>query len=305
MAGTTRDCAGAAGRLARARPSSCSIRGGCTARARIRCTTWSSSRGSARSSAPISGLPGRWTGGAGLRRRDDRARAARDRPARYPRDQQDGRQARAEAALEFYQLGFEPVLRDLGRARHRASPICSTRSSSGLGRGARDHAEAEPDDGGRRSRRATRRRLRARPRRPTSRSSAGRTWASPRCVNRLLQRRARAGQRHAGHHARRHRRAADLAPPAVPHRRHGRACGGPAASAAAARWSWSASRGAKEAIADADVVALLIDANDRRDRPGRGHRRRGRPRRPRRRDHRQQVGPGEDRGPRVRRGVRR
>ncbi len=75
---------------------------------------------------------------------------------------------------------------------------------------------------------------------------------------------ARARQRHAGHDARRDRRrrspgtggtSASSTPPA---------CGGRAASRAAARWSSSASRGAKEAIVDADVVALVIDASDGR-----------------------------------------
>ena len=52
--------------------------------------------------------------------------------------------------------------------------------------------------------------------------------------------------------------------------------------------------GAKQAIFDADVVALLIDAKEGADRSGCRDRRRGRPRRTRRRHRRQQVGPGEE-----------
>ena len=59
--------------------------------------------------------------------------------------------------------------------------------------------------------------------------------------------------------------------------------------------------GAKQAIFDADVVALLIDSKEGADRSGRRDRRRSRPRRTRRRHRREQVGPGEEQRPELRR----
>ena len=104
--------AGAAGRLARRDRSSCSIPAGCTARARIRCTSWSSSRGSGPSPAPIC-----WcfssTDAKVWSRATSRSRAscAQTGLPVLLADQQDRRQARrSQVAMEFYQLGFDPVL---------------------------------------------------------------------------------------------------------------------------------------------------------------------------------------------------
>ena len=58
---------------------------------------------------------------------------------------------------------------------------------------------------------------------------------------------------------------ADLASAAVPHRRHGRACGGPGGCGAAGQVELVSVAGAKKAIVDADVVVL-------RDRRGGGRR---------------------------------
>ena len=295
IAGTTRDALARPVDLARDVASNCSTRAGCSARARIRCTSWSSQQGQ-RAIAGADLLVFLVDGREGLVAGDETiARELRaDRPAGAARDQQDRRQARAATARWSSTSSGSIRCSRSPPSTARASAICSTRSW----RGSRLEAEGSGRRGrGTASRRATPQTPARSP--PASTETGVAIVGRPNVgksslVNRLLQRRARAGQRHAGHDARCDRRAADLAPPALPHRRHGRHAAARARVAAAARWSWSASRGAKKAIADADVVALVIDANDGRDRSGRGDRRRSRPRRPRHRHRREQVGSGEE-----------
>ena len=163
-----------------------------------------------------------------------------DRPAGDPGGQQDRRQARA------------------GRVRWSSTSSDSSRSSRSRPstarrrRPARRDREAADGSGAQGSSRriattpsARDRRCRAPSRsrrtRPPSPSSAGPNVGKSSLVNRLLQGRARARQRDAGHDARRDRRRADLASPPVPHRRHGRHAAARAGARAAGRWSWSAS----------------------------------------------------------------
>ena len=211
------------------------------------------------------GVPGRWPRGPRLRRRDDRARAARDRPAGALRGQQDRRQARAGRRSEFYQLGFEPVFEisaEHGNGRRR-----SARRNRARGSGPGARGSATELGSGRRRETAQPRAPEPQPRRSpnrddASRSSAGRTSASRRCSTgccseeRVLVSDMPGTTRDAidapltWH--RRQFRIVDTAgmrrPGRVARRRQGR--------------DWSASRGAKKAIFDADVVALLIDANE-------------------------------------------
>ena len=62
-----------------------------------------------------------------------------------------------------------------------------------------------------------------------------------------------------------------------------------------ARSSWSASPARRRRSPTPTSSRCVIDASDRRHRSGRGDRRGSRPRRPRHRHRRQQVGPGEER----------
>ena len=62
---------------------------------------------------------------------------------------------------------------------------------------------------------------------------------------------------------------------------------------------------ARRSIEHADIVVLVVDATDGRDRPGCGDRRRSGPAGPRHHHRRQQVGPDEGAGPGVREAVRR
>ena len=231
------------------------------------------------------GASRRRTRRAGPRRRDDRARAARDRAARCCwRSTRPTTSGRSESAMEFFQLGFEPVIEISAEHGTGVADLLDEiverlgDTGSGLGLRARDRRAARSHRRRRRPSRAVPspdaadRETTRRHRRPAERRQvvAGEPAAA---------RRAGAGQRHAGHDARRDRRAADLAPPPLPHRRHRRHAAARTRRAAAARSRWSACAGAKEAIADADVVALVIDAQHGRDRSGRGDRRRSRPRR--------------------------
>ena len=159
------------------------------------------------------GLRGGWPRGAGVRRRDDRARAARDRAcpssSRSTRPTTSGRGA---GVTEFYQLGFEPVV-EISAEHGPASATCSTRSSARL-TGRREPAgprsrltpEAESTEPNRGPSRVRVRASRQSPTRPPSPSSAGQcrqvVAGQP-----AAEGRARDGQRHAGHDARRHRRA--------------------------------------------------------------------------------------------------
>ena len=131
--GTTRDSSRTRCR-GRTRRSSWSTPAGCSARARIRCTNWSSSRAAGARGGRPPCVRGRRPGGAG---------AAATRRSRSELRETGGRcilavnktdDKRAQAgALEFYQLGFEPVVEI--RAEHgTASAICSTRSSIGCAR---------------------------------------------------------------------------------------------------------------------------------------------------------------------------
>ena len=125
--------------------SSCSTPAGCTAPARIRCTSSSCEQGQrAIAGADLARVRRRRTRRAGAGRRDDRRGAARDRAPGDARGQQDRRQARARRRRsDFYQLGFEPVARDFGRARPRRRAICSTRSSSARRSSRRQRASRE------------------------------------------------------------------------------------------------------------------------------------------------------------------
>ena len=161
--------------------------------------------------------------------RDDRRRAARRPGSRVilAVNKIDDKRAR-DGALEFYQLGFDPVFE------------ISAEHGTGVG----DLLDAIVEqlgaalglDGGRRIAGTTPIREPSRPGpqpqprpRPASPSSAGPTSASRRCVNRLLREERVMVSEMPGTT----RDAIDaplhLAPAAIPHRRHGRACGGPAA----------------------------------------------------------------------------
>ena len=141
IAGTTRDSLARPVDLARHRRSSCSIRADCTARARIRCTNWSSQQGQ-RAIAGADLLVLLVDGREGLvsGRRDDRARAARDRPAGDAGDQQDRRQARARRRRWSSISSDSSRCCEISAEHGRASPICSTRSSKGSGPRARASA---------------------------------------------------------------------------------------------------------------------------------------------------------------------
>ena len=157
-------------------------------------------------------LRGRRTRGAGLRRRADR-RASCARPdAGAARDQQDRRQARAEAGAWSSTSSGSSRCSRFRPSTARASATCSTKSCR-LGPAARGAADsrlrAGGSDGAVRARQA-----------PSSRPRAPRIDRDPRRHRRAAERRqvvagqpaaargARARQRHAGHDARRHRLAA-------------------------------------------------------------------------------------------------
>ena len=243
IAGTTRDVARAAGVVARARRSSCSIPAGCTAPARIRCTSSSSARDSARSPAPIcwcsSSMAAKgWCSGDETIARELRA----DRPAGRARRQQDRRQARAGRRR------WSSISSDSSRSSRsppstaRASATCSTRSSKRL-EVAGITAIGGAADAGETSSRAT---PSSEPPAPTADEIAVAIVGRPErrqvvAGQSAAEGRAGARQRHAGHDARCHRRRADLASAPVPHRRHRRHAPARARARAAGRWSWSAS----------------------------------------------------------------
>ena len=111
LPGTTRDSLARPVVVAGRRPSSCSTRAACTAPARIRCTSWSSSRGSGPSTGAdllvfvVDGREGLVGGDETIARGAARDRAARSCwPSTRPTTS-----ARSAGAMEFYQLGFEPV----------------------------------------------------------------------------------------------------------------------------------------------------------------------------------------------------
>ncbi len=106
-----------------AHPFSCLILEDFSARARIRCTNWSSNKGSARSKALIC-----WffssTGAKDWLPATSKSRNNCVRPAspccwRSTRPTTNGR----ARAMDFYRLGFEPSVRNVGRAWRRRRRI--------------------------------------------------------------------------------------------------------------------------------------------------------------------------------------
>ena len=179
------------------------------------------SRGSAPSRAPIcwSLLVG-WPRGPGRRRRDDRPRAARDRPAGAAGHQQDRRQAVAQVDAGVLPAGLRPGVRDLRGARPGRGGLLDEIVER-LEAGGSGWIDRRPGDSRRDFARSpspqppSLRRNPRRHRRPAQRRQV--VAGEP-----VAPRGARAGQRHAGHDARRDRLAAALAPAALPDRRHGR-----------------------------------------------------------------------------------
>ena len=201
--------------------------------------------------------------------------------------------------MEFFQLGFDPVLEIsaehgtgvaelLDEIVTRLDPKGAKPSASGL----------KPQDS---SAERTRRAVRARqPQsrdldpRHASRSSAGRTSASRRsstgcCARSACWSATCRGRRATPSTCRCCGTGAASASSTRPGmRRPGRVAGGGKVEMVSVAL-------AKESIADADVVALVIDASTGAAGSGRRDWRRSRSRRPRRRHRRQQVGPREDR----------
>ena len=263
--------AGFAARRSRgaARRSICSIPAGCTAPARIRFTSSSSSRGSAHrrrgslvsswTAARVS-CPGDETIARELRRPSCRSCSPSTRPTTS---------ARRPASLEFYQLGFEPVVEISAEHGQGVGDLLDEIVERLTAQAQGWHGTSHESGG--QQRRSARDRDRASP------SSAGPNVGKSSLAQSVAEGRARARQRHAGHDARCDRRGADVAPPAVPHRRHG----GHAAARAASR-----SGGQVELVSVArreagDRRRRRRRAGDRcergRDRSGCGHRRRSRP----------------------------
>ena len=159
--------------------------------------------------------------------------------------------------MEFFQLGFEPVVEisaehghGRGGAARRDRRSGSGARGSGLGDSGRSDDERrvpspEPRiaDGDRRRHRRAAERRQVVARQPAA------------------ARRARARQRHAGHDARRDRRRAARGIAAASASSTRRACGGRDASGRGGKVEVVSVAGAKKAIADADVVALVIDAS--------------------------------------------
>ena len=178
-------------RSGRTSASRWSIQGGCSARARIRCTSWSYAAGPE----------------GGRHRRRHRVRRRRARRAGAGR-RGDCRDACARRRAGASSPSTRPTTGGRGAARWsstswassrwsrlppstaRAPATCSTRSSRGCPSSAKRHARAEPDA-------------------ETSVAIVGRpNVGKSSLLNRLLQGRALDRQRHAGHDARYRRRAA-------------------------------------------------------------------------------------------------
>ena len=206
------------------------------------------------------GLSGRWTRRTGPGDQTIARELRQTGHAGAARRQQDRRQTR-QARPDFYQLGFEPIIRDLRRAR-----------DGRCGAAGRDRVRLE-SEGLRAEGQGRVTRTRPLPSALSSQPSAlndsevahrHRRSSERRQVvaaQSSAERRARARQRDAGHDARRDRRDADLAPTPLPHRRHGRDAAARACASGGSVELVSVA-GAKKAIFDADVVALLIDSKE-------------------------------------------
>ena len=160
------------------------------------------------------------------------------------RRQQDRRQARRRAArVEFYRLGFEPVVEVAAEHGDGVAELLDEVVARLPARPPRQSRRRRADGDGRRHRR------------PAERGQV--VARQP-----AAARRARDGERDARHDARHRRRAAAVAQADVPARGHGRACGGRAASRASGQVEAVSVVLAKRAMARADVVVLVVDATE-------------------------------------------
>ena len=181
-------------------------RAGCSARARIRCTSSWSSTGGRRSRRPTSSCSS-WTAGRGCVPGDEEIAGSAARSANVPVllavNKTDDKRARGRA-LEFYQLGFEPVVEIAAEHGQGVGRPARRGRSSGCRR-SRTPARPKP----------TPARSRGRDRRPAERRQvvAGQSVAAEErmIVSEMPGRRATPSTR-----------VLQLAPPDVPDRRHGR-----------------------------------------------------------------------------------
>ena len=300
----------ARGRRGAAGASSSWTPAGCSAPARIRCTRWCSSAASAPSPTPTcwcSSVDGREGWCRAIARSRASAREA-NRPLLLAINKMDDKRARA-GALDFYQLGIDPVFEISAEHGEGVGDLLDGDSRGAARRAADADAQPQPEAGADGGGAAPSAAAPAWPRHPppdevgiaiVGRPNAGKSSL----VNRLLREERMIVSEVAGHDARFRGHRAHLAQAPVPHRRYRRH------PAARPRGAVGAGRvGQRAAGAALDRVGRHRRAGrgrrGRRHRSGRRDRRRGRPAGQGRHHRRQQVGPDEGAGPRLREAVRR